>query len=372
MKIVMLSGQAYSLVNFRGHLLQEMVGRGHEVIACAPLDDTSVSKVLSSYGVRFIPLNIDRTGMNPLHDLMLFVRLWRLFCHLNPDILLSYAVKPVIYGSLAARLAGVGAIYSLITGLGYAFIGTSLRRRVINWFVCRLYRAALRGNRLVFFQNTDDCMLFVDQKLVRDGSVTRLMNGSGVDLDQFSTHPLPKVDAPVFLLVGRLLTDKGVREFVEAARQLKQQYPACRFRLLGATDSNPASCSPAEVSSWHNEGVIEYCGITSDVRPFLAEATVFVLPSYREGTPRSALEAMATGRAVVTTDAPGCREVVVQGKNGLLVPVKDADALAAAMERFILEPDLAIRMGEASRCLAEERFDVHRVNNELLKAMGLL
>lgn len=373
MKIVMLSGDSYSLINFRGHLLREMVRQGHEVIACAPSIKNSVLEALSGIDVRFIPLPFDRTGMNPLADLTMLVRIWRILFRLHPDLLLSYTLKSVIYGSLAGRLAGVKAIFSIISGMGYSYQYITHRKWIIRQVMCMIYRIALHSNRLIFFQNPDDRALFIKEKLVRNKNVTGLTNGSGVDLDYFAPCPLPKIKAPVFLLVGRMLADKGVRDFVEASKYLKQHYPACRFRLLGPIDSGPLACNPDEISAWQEEGFVEYCGTTDDVRPYLAEATVFVLPSYyREGIPRSALEALSMGRAVVTTDAPGCREVVRHGENGLLVPIKDIAALTAAMERFIIEPDLAERMGLVSRRMAEERFDVHQVNQQLMKAMALI
>lgn len=371
MRIVLLAGQAYSVVNFRGQLLQEMVRRGHEVVVCTPAE-TSLEKAILALGVRYIPVNLDRTGMNPLRDCRLIVSLYRLFRELKPDCLLSCTVKPVIYGSIAARLAGVPAIFSLITGLGYAFIGTGKRKRLLNSLVSALYQYSLRFNRLVFFQNPDDRDLFIKNRMVTGPDYTRLMNGSGVDLDHFSGCSLQDgTHDQCFLLVARLLADKGIREYVAAARVLKQKYPAAKFQLLGPLDSNPTSCQPLELAAWQQEGVVEYCGVTIDVRPFLKAATVFVLPSYREGTPRSALEAMAIGRAIVTTDAPGCREVVIAGKNGFLVPIKDAAPLAEAMEKFILEPNLAIQMGRESRGMAEAKFDVHKVNSLLLQQMEI-
>jgi len=300
------------------------------------------------------------------------LNLYRLFRELKPDCLLSYTIKPVIYGSIAAKVAGVPAIFSLITGLGYAFIGTGKLKRMLTSVVSVLYRFSLRFNRLVFFQNPDDQHLFIKNQMVRDIDQTRLINGSGVDLNHFSYRPLQdRQKEQCFLLVARLLSDKGVREYVAAARALKRKYPTSKFQLLGPLDTNPTSCQPQELEAWQKEGTIEYCGVTTDVRSFLEAATVFVLPSYREGTPRSALEAMSIGRSVVTTDAPGCREVVINGQNGFLVPIKDHKSLATAMEQFILNPKLAQQMGFESRRIAEERFDVHQVNDFLLKQMGL-
>jgi glycosyltransferase involved in cell wall biosynthesis len=309
--------------------------------------------------------------MNPMRDVRTVRALTALYREVQPDLVLTYAIKPVIYGSIAARLAGVPRVCSLITGLGYSFGMTTWRQRALNPVVRSLFRLALASNEVVFFQNPDDLRQFVEAGLAKDRQAV-LVNGSGIDLDYFSVAPLPK-GAPVFLLSARLIWEKGVGEYVEAARALKARYPAARFRLFGPLDPNPAAVSRGQLDAWCAEGVIEYLGSTTDdVRPAIAGASVFVLPSsYREGTPRSILEALAMGRAIVTTDAPGCRETVVRGENGFLVPTKDSTALADAMERFLRDPGLVAPMGARSREIAEEKYDVHLVNRVMMRAMGL-
>jgi len=234
-----------------------------------------------------------------------------------------------------------------------------------------LYRRALRQNRSVFFQNPDDLDQFDRLRLLRSRSQAVLVNGSGVDLDHFRPLP-PVVNPPVFLLMARLYREKGIREFVAAARLVKERYPQTRFCLVGSIDSNPSAILPVELEAWKAEGVIEHTPWVDDVRPFLAACSVYVLPSYREGTPRTVLEAMAVARPTITTDAPGCRETVVDGENGFLVPVKDAQAVAQAMERFILNPELIGRMGRCARTIAEQKYDVHDVNRIMVKVMGLV
>jgi len=308
--------------------------------------------------------------VNPLNDLFLIKEIYSLHREEKADYLLSYTVKPVVYGSIAARLAGNKNIYSIITGLGYAFTEHSLRQRMIRGMLLFLYRLALPWNCKVFFQNPDDLELFVSKGLAKQDQAV-LVNGSGVDIHYFNERPLP-VGIVHFLLIARLLAEKGIREYVEAARRLHKKYPSVCFLLVGPVDPNPGGIRIEEVHAWHDEGVIEYRGAVDDVRPIIEQAGVYVLPSYREGTPRTVLEAMAMGRPVITTDVPGCRETVVDGENGFLVPPKNVGALADAMEKFLQQPALIPQMGKAARRLAEEKYDAHKVNREILKAMGLL
>jgi len=371
MKIIVLAGLAESLLNFRGHLLSTMVKAGHEVIACAPEKPHKVIDGLKTIGVSYHSIELDRTGMNPLKDLRLCIHLRDMFLELKPDVFFGYTIKPVIYGSFAARLANIPNKYSMITGLGYAFSETTLRQRLVNILVRRLFRFSLSMNDKVFFQNPDDLSLFEQLGLIKGKNKGILINGSGVDLDFFAQSS-PVLDRPVFLLIARLLKAKGICEYVNSAKVLKERYPQAKFLLLGPCDSNPSAVSEKQIIEWQTTGVIEYRGEASDVRPIIAEASVFVLPSYyREGIPRTILEAMAMGKPIITTDAPGCRETVKDGENGFLVPVKDSLALAAAMEKFILQPALIDVMGKRSREIAIMKFDVHKVNSVIMKEMGL-
>jgi glycosyltransferase involved in cell wall biosynthesis len=371
-RVAVVGGFAASLIGFRGDMLRSMVELGHEVMAMAPEDDPAVAARLMEMGVAFRPVPLRRTGLNPVRDAATVIALARAFRAYRPDVVFVYAVKPVIYGSLAARLAGVRLRVAMITGTGSAFSGGRGRsRRVLSWLVRRLYGAALAGVHVVFFQNPDDERLFRSLGLVghRGQRIVRV-GGSGVDLTRFSPTPLPP--GPVtFLLIGRVIRDKGVAEYVEAARRVRLVRPDARFQLLGPLDTNPSAISSQELDAWVAAGAIEYSGWTADVRPNLAAAHVCVLPSYGEGMPRSVLEAMAMGRPVLTTDVPGCRETVVPGRNGLLVPARDPVALEQAMLQFIDMPDRLAEMGLESRRLAEERFDVRAVNRTILEAMGL-
>jgi len=369
-RVMVVGGFADSLINFRGPLLRRLVTEGHSVTACAPDAAVGVRRELAALGVAYRHVPIQRASMNPMRDVGTVRALAALYREIQPDLVLTYTIKPVIYGSVAARLAGVPRVCSMITGLGYSFGTATWRQRALTPVVRSLFRFALAHNEVVFFQNPDDLRQFVEAGLANDRQAV-LVNGSGVDLERFSVAPLPE-GAPAFLLVTRLLWEKGVGEYVEAARRLKARYPGARFRLLGPLDPNPAAVSRAQLDAWCAEGVIEYLGSTNDVRPAIADASVFVLPSaYREGTPRSVLEAMSMGRAIITTDAPGCRETVRGDENGFLVPMSDSIALADAMEKFLRDPGLVAPMGARSRAIAEEKYDVHLVNRVMMRAMGL-
>lgn len=346
-----------------------MVAQGWRVTAVAPDIDAGAAEVLTGLGAEPLSIKVVRKSMNPLSELAYWSALVRLFSIQKPDVVFAYTIKPVIWGGLAARVLGVPRMVALITGLGFAFTdgaGAVGRRAIARTAASLLYRLALSRADRVLFQNPDDRELFVRQRLVRDDGRIRVIDGSGVDLSHYGRVPLP--DGPSFLAIARLLGAKGVREYAQAALTLKSAYPHVPFRLAGWIDPGPDSISEDELQGWIDGG-LEYLGRLSDVRPAIAQARVFVLPSYREGTPRSVLEAMAMGRAVVTSDAPGCRETVVDGHNGFLVPPRETEGLIKAMERFILEPALADRMGEASFARARERYDVHKVNADILAAV---
>ncbi len=351
-----------------------MLARGYEVHVAAPglLHDAVTQVWLAEQGVFCHEIPLSRAGLSPLGDLRLILELIRLMRWIGPDVFIGYTVKPVVWGLIGAQLALVPQRVALITGLGYAFTeGPDGFRFIVGMLVRGLYQAALRCSTLIFFQNPDDRFDFQCLNLIPQGVPVRLVSGSGVDLDRFPMQPLPS--GPIcFLLIARLLTDKGIREYVEAARLVRQNWSKTEFHLVGGTDPNPTSISEAEVRAWHAAGDVNWHGQLEDVRPILAQTSVYVLPSYREGTPRTVLEAMATGRPIITTDAPGCRETVIDGVNGFLVPPRDAEALAAAMLRFIEQSRAeTLRMAQASLCLARARFDVHKVNAQMLSAMGL-
>lgn len=373
MKFLLIAGFPDSLIEFRGALLDALLTCGMSVDVAAPdlPEDSAMRRRLEARGLRVHDIPLQRTGMNPVMDLATLMHLRRLMLQIRPDYVLGYTIKPVIYGSLAARLAGVPRRFALITGLGYAFTGSRGKglRGVLRGLVQQLYRLALRGSDKVFFQNPDDQALFRKLRLLDASIPSCVLNGSGVDVGRFQTSRLP--EKPSFLLIARLLGDKGVREYAEAARLVRSKYPGAVFRLVGWIDSNPDAIRQDELEGWVREGTVDYLGRLEDVREAIANCSVYVLPSYREGTPRTVLEAMSMGRPIITTDAPGCRETVVEGGNGFLVPVKGVKELAEAMTRFVEDPELAQRMGSRSRLIAEEKYDVRRVNAVMLREMGI-
>jgi len=368
-RILVIASFTPSLVIFRGDMLREFLARGHEVICCSPAPDEPTLRQLEDMGVSHLEYRLQRAGMNPLADLATVRDLRRIMAQVRPDHVLAYTIKPVIYGCIAAGRQKVPAIHAMITGLGTTFLATGLKGTLLNTYARLMYRTALKECRTVFFQNSDDRQLFLDGGLVKEHK-TVLINGSGVNLVHFPAKPV-SMERQEFLLIGRLIEDKGIRDFVAAAHLVKQRHPEALFRVVGMFDDHPRGITRRQMEKWTVEGLLTFDGPTDDVRPALAGCTVYCLPSYREGLPRSVLEAMATGRAIITTDAPGCRDTVDEGRNGFLVPVRDPGALAKAMERFIAEPDLARTMGAASRHLAEEKFDVRRVNERIIAGMGL-
>lgn len=368
----MIAGYPDSLLNFRGPLLNALVAAGLDVHVAAPdlPANSGVRQRLEALGVQVHEVRLNRTGMNPLSDLGSLFNLWRLMRRLKPDFSLAYTIKPVIYGNVAAWLARVPARFALITGLGYAFQGEAGQRSWLKRIVQNLYGFALAKVTKVFFQNPDDEALFYDQGILDSADrKTVVVNGSGIDVDSFTVAHFPETIQ--FLLIARLLGDKGVREYVQAATTVRKQYPDTVFGLVGWIDENPDAIDGDELQNWVDSGVVKFYGRLADVKPAIADSSVYVLPSYREGTPRTVLEAMAMGRAVITTDAPGCRETVVHGKNGFLVPVKSTSELAAAMNHFIENPELVVAMGKESRLLAEEKYDVRKVNDHMLREMGI-
>lgn len=363
------------LINFRLDLIKAIQARGQQVqVACPGMVATAPERLLlQELGVQVHNLPMNRAGLNPFADLRTCWALWRLMRRIKPTRVLGYTIKPVIWGSLAAFLAGVPQRYALITGLGYAFVegeAVSKKRALVKRVAQFLYRLALNPCQRVFFQNPDDEALFRKLKILNNTTPSALVKGSGVNLDYFAPAPLP--EKPAFLLIARLLIDKGVREYAQAAERLKAQYPETRFMLVGYLDENPESITQAELDAWVNGGYIDYLGKLSDVRPAVAQASCFVLPTfYREGIPRTLLEALAMGRAVITTDAPGCRETVIDGENGFLVQPKSVDELIRAMEKLIQHPEKTLVMGEVSLQRAREEFDVHKVNAVMLQNMQL-
>lgn len=354
---------AWNLANFRAGLIRRLVAAGHEVIAVAP-PDAYVPQV-EALGCRFLPLAMDSHGTHPGRDFLLWWRLTRLLRRERPAILLSYTIKPNIFGSIAARLLGIPVICN-ISGLGAVFINTGW----VTSLVRLAYRLALRRSAVVFFQNAEDRALFVACGMVRE-SRTALLPGSGVNLAHFSPVPAPPATPFRFLLAARMLREKGIEEYVLAARLLRRQGVAAECCLLGFLDArNPAAISRDLLAAWVAEGVVTYLGVSDDVRREIANSHCVVLPSYREGTPRTLLEAAAMARPIVTTDAVGCREVVDHGVNGFLCRVRDPEDLARHMAVMAaLSPEAREAMGRRGRELVERSFDERLVVDRYLAAI---
>lgn len=368
-KILIIGTLPNSLINFRGDLLKAFVSECHEVTAMAEEDLPVVRSALFDIGVRFIVYPVQRNGLNPFKDLQTFFAFRRAYCVVKPDVVLAYNIKPITLGGLALYGNYGPRFYALVTGLGFAFQEGGLVRKILTILVTGLYRVALFRSLRVIFQNKDNMEYFINKKIVSEEKCS-IINGSGVDLAHFALAPLP-VEGMVFLTIGRLLVEKGFREYAKAAGIVKARFPDAVFRLVGPTDPSPDGISLSTINEWHAEGWVEYLGATDDVRPHLLGCHIFVLPSYHEGMPRSVLEAMAVGRPILTTDVPGCRETVKHGDNGFLVPKADIDSLVERMVWFIEHREEWQRMGRRSREIAEERFDVNKINREMQKIMDL-
>ncbi len=367
-KVVIIGNLSRCLITFRGPLIKEMIENGHDVIACAPDAPENIKEELNKLGASYHDISLDRTGMNFLQDLRGILNMVRFLKRVKPDVVLTYTIKPNIYGSISANIAKVPMVGSIITGLGHPFSDSA--SVILKLATVFLYRLAITKKHVMFFQNRDDMDLFLEKKIVDKQNRLVLINGSGVDIKYFSSKKLPAQIS--FLLIARLLKEKGVREYAEAAKILKKKYPDIVFRLVGPIKDDRFHITQDELDQWVKEGRIEFLGFLDDVRNAVEDAFVYVLPSYREGTPRSVLEAMAMSRPIITTDAPGCRETVIDGVNGFLIPVGDSEALAKAMEKFILQPSMGHMMASASRRIAEEKFDVEKVNHVILDNLGLL
>jgi glycosyltransferase involved in cell wall biosynthesis len=350
--IALVCNTAWAIYTYRRGLLRALTQGGARVSIIAPRDRTF--EPLTQMGCECIDLPVASKGTNPVHDLRTLRALYQHYRALNPDVVFHYTIKPNIYGSVAAWLARVPSL-AVTTGLGYVFIQKSRAAQVAKL----LYRFAFRFPREVWFLNRDDETAFREGNLLAHPERARLLHGEGVDLEDFAFAPLPERNEFSFVLIGRLLWDKGVGEYVEAARQLRARYPQARFKLLGPVGvDNPSAITREEVAAWEREGVIEYLGETADVRPYISDADCVVLPSYREGVPRTLMEASAMGRPIVATDVPGCREVVADGENGLLCQAREAASLAAALSKML---DMSVperaAMATRGRKKIEKEFD---------------
>ena len=373
-KVLIITSELFSLINFRGSFIKNLISRGHKVTALSPIEKNISQDLihkLKNMGVTLKDYDLSRNSINPFKDYLSYKSIRNIISQSNPDIVIATTAKPVIYAGMAMRYFPKINFFPIITGLGYGFIdGDGIKRKFIRQFMILLYKLGLKNACSIIFQNIDDEKLFYKLNIINRNKPSQVVNGSGVDLNIYKFSPLPK--KPIFLMVSRLLIDKGVREYVDAASLVKIKYPNAIFQLAGKMDTNPASINPDELNFWIKKNFIQYLGEISTVYKSISECRFFVLPSYREGTPRSVLEAMATGRPIITTDVPGCRETVIQGKNGLLVPPKNSRSLANAMIKLLKSSEDKIQsMGRESFILTRDKYDVEKVNKDIVDIIKL-
>lgn len=364
MHVLVTVNSAWNVFNFRRPVIDALLQQGHRVTVLAPFDEAVTS--LEEWGCEFIKLNMDVKGLSLLNDLSLLWRMLKVFAKKKPDIVLSYTIKNNIFGAIASRCLRVPFIPN-VTGLGTAFLGKNIVQSIVEL----LYRYAFKGLPTVFFQNSDDRDLFVSRKLIT-AEQAELLPGSGIDLVHFSATPMPNNDGQVaFLMIARLLRDKGVIEYVDAARSLRATGCNARFCLLGAMGSkNRTAIASDTVKEWVQEGIIEYLGEVSDVRPQIASADCIVLPSYREGAPRTLIEGAAMARPLIATDVPGCRDIVEDKRTGFLCVARDSASLATALKAFLaLSQDERVVMGEAGRRRIVQFYDQAYVVSAYEKAI---
>lgn len=366
MKVAIVLNTSWNIYNFRMNLIRSLKAEGHEVHAIAPYDD--YSKFLIEEGCFYHRIKMDSRGANPLKDLGLIAELYKVYKQVKPDVILHYTIKPNVYGTLAAALLNIPVVNN-VCGLGTAF----LKKDMVSRIAMFLYKISFRFPRKIFFQNPDDLQLFIDKNLVNEKSVD-LLPGSGIDLTRFTPTEFKRNDKFTFLLISRLITDKGVLEYIEAVKRLKSEGLNARFQILGAMDPEHRRGIKREIiESWINSGLVEYLGTTEDVRQFIDKADCVVLPSYREGTPRTLLEAASSSKPIIATDVPGCNHVVEHNVNGLLCRLKDSDDLADKMSQMTqLDNQTLMLYGVKGRQKMENEYDERIVINKYLSTIATI
>lgn len=368
MKIAVLSSFTTSLFWFRIDMMKSFLAAGYEVLAVGNAPEDEWAEQFRQLGIRYRQIPVQRNGTNPLHDWKTFCALYRLLKEEKPDKTFAYQAKTVTYGGIAANLLGIRQFYPMIAGVGSVFLGDGFKNKLVRSILVAEYKLGLRHAPRVFFQNRNDLAVFTSNQILPQSKAV-MINGSGVNTEKFLPTPLP--DRISFLCISRLIRDKGVCEYLDAAREIHRRHPEVHCVLVGPFDTNPSAIQPEHLQPYLDDGSVAYVGEQKDVYPFLQNCTAYVLPSYHEGTPKTVLEAMACGRPTITTDAPGCRETVENGVNGYLIPVKDVGAIVEAMEKIIALPDITAEMAKNARRIAEEKYDVNKVNLTIRKTMGI-
>lgn len=368
MKILMIAPKTSTFINFRGDLMKSISTKGNEIVAICP--EGGYEDVLKELGARCILVPLKKTSTTIFDNLAYLNHLTKIVKEEKPDKIFAYTIKPVIFGSIAAKRAKIKEMYSMITGLGYVYAVDSLKTKILQWICGTGYKIAFKFNKKVIFQNKDDIEEFVKRKYLKKEKC-ELVDGSGVNMGRFRKNDLP--EGNTFLMVSRILKQKGVREYFEAAKIVKEKYPETQFLYVGAEDKTQLALNLDEVrSEFLDTGIIHYCGESNDVPSYIAKSTCFVLPSYyREGVPRTLLEALAMGRPILTTNTVGCKETVKEGINGFFVPIKDAKVLAEKMMYMVEHRNELEEMSEASYQYCKERFDVNIINQRMLEIMGI-
>lgn len=373
MNFILIASTPESIIPFRGKLIRELCNRGFNVHVCAPFtnnDNNVIRELVDIYCVNTHTIQLNKASTNLISDFRYFMGLMAVIKKVNPDMMLCYTMKPVIYGSIAGWVNKVPARYSMITGLGFLFIESQgIVKRSIQFIGKVMLSVSIKKNHKLFFQNFDDRNFFIEENLIGKRQVSIVTNGSGVDLEFYNVRPLPC--DPSFLLIARMIKNKGIIEYIEAIREVKKSYPLVRFSLVGGLEKNIDGIPLDNIQSWVSEGLVDYKGSLSDVRPEIEQCSVYVLPSYREGTPRSVLEAMSMGRPIITTDVPGCRDTVIDGVTGLLVTSKNSTELANAMKRLIEDRELREAMGQKSREYAVTKYSDDSVVADMISNLVL-
>lgn len=367
-KFILISPKNRSAYNFRGDLIKDIQAKGYDIVVTGP-NMEGVDKI-KALGAKFIEVPVNKNGTNPFADISYCLKLRSIMKAEKADAIMGYTIKPVIYGSIAGLLAGVNNRIAMVTGAGYLFASKSLKARIIKKISLLLYRIGLGSAQKVIFQNIDDLNEFVENRLVRRDKC-HVVNGSGVNMDKYKPSSYP--ERLTFFFLGRLVYAKGGIDFMKAAKIVKEKHPNARFIILGKLEKKlPDAIAPEDIMPYVDDGTVELFPETNDITKYYAMSSVFVLPTYyREGTPRVILEAMACGRPIITTKTPGCKETVVDGHNGFFVKQKDPYQLALFCEKFILNPDLVKIMGQNSYDICKEKYDVKKVNLQMLKIMSL-
>jgi glycosyltransferase involved in cell wall biosynthesis len=367
-KILIIGGKAWSIINFRGSLIKKLVEKGYEVTAVSSEATKSELEKIKNIGASYIDIQLKSNTISILKDIVYFLKLKRIIFKLNPNIIISYTMKPIVYSGLAIFFKKNINFFPLITGLGNIFNTKKINLYPIKIILILLCKIALRNAKILIFQNNDNLQYFKKLKIAPKTKKI-IIEGSGVDIDYFNIEPFTNKNI-TFLLIARLLKDKGIIEYIKAAKKIKSKIKNINFNLIGPKDASNNRVDFDYIKKNHNAKIINYLGFQKNVKPFIADSHVYVLPSYHEGLPRSVLEAMAMGRPIITTRVSGCKETVINNKNGFLIPCKNINILIEKMMWFITNKKKILIMGQKSRNLVEEKFSSKKIDNEFIKLLS--